>query len=590
MMKFKTLLAIASFFCFYFCWPQLAFADFVQSVHIKGKIPVPEKRLLKTLKLNNGSVFSPALLAHKEKELLRYLMRRGYLQARVDSVSVHSAAGDSTRKIITFFVNGGPEFRIRKIVVKSDSIAATEYEKVMELKSGRLFDQDVLQKDLKSMLRLAADHGHPFARVEVEKINTESANGRAEVDLQIRIREDRTIFIKDVVFNGLHYTRPEVVLRQILFKPGMRFSQSWLNKIEERIQRLQLFEQISPPMMARVAEDSVLIIMKLEEGSATSFDGVVGYVPPPANNANARGYLTGLIELSFRNLLGSGRKFKIFWEKTDRLSENFNFKYLEPWVLNYPIDAGLGFSREVRDTLYIAYDLQTTSQFNFNEMFSLFVNFNRHSVNPDSLASYELGLAKNRTYGLEIGIRYDTRDYPFNPRAGVFYQSSYTYGLKQNLGPAALIERDSLQKRVGLNSLSLQVEWYRQLFKLQVIALQFHLKRIKGSHLQLSDYFWFGGSGSVRGYRERQFNGYLVSWINVEYRFITGRNARVFLFTDFGYYKTIIQNMEREASIRGMGIGLRFRTPMGIMGVDYGLAQGESFRQGKIHVRLTSQF
>ena len=40
----------------------------------------------------------------------------------------------------------------------------------------------------------------------------------------------------------------------------------------------------------------------------------------------------------------------------------------------------------------------------------------------------------------------------------------------------------------------------------------------------------------------------------------------------------------------GYGLGIRFDTPLGIMGVDYGLGKGDSFSEGKIHFGITSQF
>ncbi len=586
--RIKPLLFVSLFLLLGF--GQWLLANTVVNVQFFGKLPLSEKELKQALRFNQPFAADQKQIAQKTTALVALFAQKGYLQVTVDSVLLHPLTPDSSQFELRYWITPGPLFKIKQIQVKSDSIKPVLYENLMELKAGKAFDQTVLQNDLQNILKFAAENGFPFAQARLTKVQTQVVNKQGQVEVTIQVREGPAVFIKEVVLTGLNYTRPQVVLRQIYFKPGMRFRQSWFNKMGQRIQRLHLFEQIGVPKMVRLAPDSIAIIQPLKEGSATSFDGVVGYVPPPANQEKEQGYLTGLIDISFRNLFGTGRKFKIFWEKTDRLSENFNFQYREPWLFSFPLDAGLSFSREVRDTLFITYNLKLNAQFNFNESFSLFVTFNRQSVNPDSLAAFRLSMTKNRVYGIESGVIYDTRDYPLNPRTGVFYQSSYSYGLKQNLGPQALLLRDSLAKNTGLNSLSMGFEWYRPLFKNQVMAVKFNLKNIKGSHLQLSDYFWFGGSASVRGYREKQFNGYLISWLNWEYRFLVGRNSRVFLFSDFGYYKTRVQNVRKEAFLRGMGFGLRFETPMGIMGVDYGLAKGESFRQGKIHVRLTSQF
>ena len=126
----------------------------------------------------------------------------------------------------------------------------------------------------------------------------------------------------------------------------------------------------------------------------------------------------------------------------------------------------------------------------------------------------------------------------------------------------------------------------------QVFAFNFNGFHIEGDkdQLQLSDHFWFGGFGSLRGYRENQFHGTTVSWINLEYRFIVGRNSRVFLFSDWGFYQYEEATGIKNDILPGYGVGIRFDTPLGIMGVDYGLGRGDTFSTGKIHFGLINSF
>ncbi len=562
----------------------------LRDIRFKGKFPFDRKVLQKQLLLKPGNAVTPKSVNESQKRLIAFLNRKGYLEARIDSIQKKIEKKDSTKVDLVFWVNSGLLYRVDSVAILSDSIPAEQYRRLMEVRPNSPFDQDKLQQDIKRLINFAADAGFPLISVSVLEPKIKRDPKKPLITPRLRIKEGPAIYVKGIYIQGNRYTRPEVVLREIYFKPGMRYKQSWKEKIVSRLEKLQIFKSISAPDLVRVGRDSVLIVIPVEEGNSTVFDGVVGYIPETKNLKNKGGYLTGLLDISFKNLFGTGRKLKIYWEKTDRLSENFDFQYLEPWVAGQPVDMGLSFSREVRDTVYIAWDLKITSNFNLSENFSLFVNFNRHSVNPDSGASFDLGLLKNRVYGLETGIRYDTRDYPLNPLRGVFYKSSYVFGLKQNLGPRQIILRDSVKKRVGLNSLNLRFEWYQPLFKNQVFAFKLTTKHIRGNHLQLSDYFWFGGSRSVRGYREKQFSGYLVGWLNLEYRFISGRNSRMFLFTDWGYFEQKIAGVKKKKLLRGMGLGLRFDTPLGIMGIDYGLAKGEGFRQGKIHFGLTNQF
>jgi outer membrane protein insertion porin family len=209
---------------------------------------------------------------------------------------------------------------------------------------------------------------------------------------------------------------------------------------------------------------------------------------------------------------------------------------------------------------------------------------------PDSASSRELHLAQNEIVNARVGVEYDTRDYPLNPRSGIFYNSNYTFGLKHNLGPSYLFTQDSLARNENLHSIFLHFEFYYPLWSNQVFAFSLSGKQVKGNQLQLTDYFWFGGSRSLRGYRENQFRGSSVAWTNLEYRFIMARKARIFLFNDWGFYSALEQGSVKQEILPGYGLGLRFETPLGIMGVDFGLGKGDSFREAKIHFGLVNRF
>jgi outer membrane protein insertion porin family len=170
--------------------------------------------------------------------------------------------------------------------------------------------------------------------------------------------------------------------------------------------------------------------------------------------------------------------------------------------------------------------------------------------------------------------------------------ASFSFGTKYNTGPEFLIEEDSLARREGLKKIRGQLSFYQSLWQNQVFALKFNGSHIEGdiNQLQLSDHFWFGGFESLRGYRENQFHGTSIAWVNLEYRFIVGRNSRVFLFNDWGFYRYDNANDSISDILTGYGVGIRFDTPLGIMGVDYGLGKGDSFSTGKIHFGIINSF
>jgi len=155
-----------------------------------------------------------------------------------------------------------------------------------------------------------------------------------------------------------------------------------------------------------------------------------------------------------------------------------------------------------------------------------------------------------------------------------------------------IIEEDSLIVRENLKTIQGNLAYFQPLWSNQVLAVEFHGGHIQGdkNQLQLSDHFWFGGFGTVRGYREDQFHGTTVSWVNLEYRFIVGRNSRIFLFNDWGFYQYEDGGITVNDILPGYGVGIRFDSPLGIMGVDYGIGRGDTFSTGKIHFGIINNF
>ena len=64
----------------------------------------------------------------------------------------------------------------------------------------------------------------------------------------------------------------------------------------------------------------------------------------------------------------------------------------------------------------------------------------------------------------------------------------------------------------------------------------------------------------------------------------------MFLFNDWGFYQYKERTGITKDTLYGYGIGIRFETPLGIMGVDYGFGRGDTFSTGKIHFGIINSF
>jgi outer membrane protein insertion porin family len=130
------------------------------------------------------------------------------------------------------------------------------------------------------------------------------------------------------------------------------------------------------------------------------------------------------------------------------------------------------------------------------------------------------------------------------------------------------------------------------------MAAGVHLGEIRSDEqvVPLNEQFKLGGARSLRGYREEQFHGSRILWANLEYRLLLGRRSWTFLFVDAGHYFhrrwDPLEETPQEVSGEkvGYGIGLRMESGLGIIGVDYGLGEGDGLTDGKVHFGLLNEF
>lgn len=574
--------------------PLLLFAQDKTSVitnidfHVTGQ-SLDENALENASGVALNSVYNPE--QHKKiiSAIDSYLQQQGYLYGKATRINaVYNE--DSSRVKLQININSGPLVRMGSIKISSDSLKTRVYENLLTNFKDRPYSEEIIEENINEMLKLAADSGFVFAQAKVEKIDLQNVDNDVLANLQIHIKEGERVIIDEIEILGNSYTNDKVILRELPVKSGSPYSKIIVDEIPQRLLRLNIFKDVKSPAISLTPQNKFVLSVEVEEGNATTFDGVIGYIPENTSSGGASGFFTGLVDISFRNLFGTARSFDVHWEKPDRESENFFLRYTEPWLLDYPIDVSVGLERTVRDSTYIEWKGNLRNRWRYNHNFSIVSAIERQVVLPDSAANRDLRLVRYAQTNLEIGVEYDTRDYPVNPRKGIFFSNSYTFGYKENFGPGFLLREDSIAVNEAIEILKVGFKWYYELFRNQVLALQLTAHQVRGDRLQITDYIWFGGARTLRGYRENQFRGDKTAWMNFEYRFLLSRNSRIFVFNDWGGYRFKSNGQTTQEILPGYGIGIRLNTGLGILAVDFGLGKGDSFSQGKIHFGILNRF
>jgi outer membrane protein assembly factor BamA len=114
-------------------------------------------------------------------------------------------------------------------------------------------------------------------------------------------------------------------------------------------------------------------------------------------------------------------------------------------------------------------------------------------------------------------------------------------------------------------------------------------------YVPLSEQFYVGGAGTVRGYRENQFHGRRVGYARSELRLGKSRRENAYLFVDAGYVLEETQDADGlvaagEEYPIGYGFGLRTESRVGNIDISFGVGEELSLQQTKVHVILNRRF
>jgi outer membrane protein assembly factor BamA len=560
----------------------------VESISFYGN-KVSDSQVSSWFGLKKGDSFSAESLPQNAEKLLTAYANAGQPFTKIDSISYFIK--NQTRVTVFVYLNEGKKITLGEIDLKGvDSERASAIKNRFDSRAGQQPDTGKLGRDLDDALLQFEIRGYPFSRFELQSMSLDSVEKETQsLGFTFNTITGPQLLINEIQIAGNELTKKNVILREIRIKPGKIYNQKKVAQIRPRLMRTGFFEQVEEPQVFLAEKNKGGLLIKLKEGKTSRFDGVLGYNPGAGEES---GYFTGLLDISLGNLLGTGRSILAHWQKRDQKTQDLKFHYQEPWVAGFPVSVGFGFEQLIQDTTYIQRDIGFDLAMPLLENFTVHTRVAQTEISPDSLGSYLLLIPKSRSLYASIGLSYDTRDDLINPLSGVYYQTSIQSGRKKNLGPEDLILDLLLKKEVDNKNLSLDIEYYGQFVKRQVLALSLHGRQIRSNEefIPVPDQYRLGGARTLRGYREDQFRGSSIGWLNLEYRYILGRRSRAFVFTDAGYFNSTTQSGYNEAYKMGYGFGFRLETGLGIMGVDYGLGDGDGMFNGKVHVGLINEF
>jgi outer membrane protein insertion porin family len=567
-------------------------APSIRSIQVNGNTVFTSREILEWLTSKQTAPFSELILKTDLALVSDNYRHRGYLAMNVEQGIRYSA--DSAYVDIDISIAEALQTIVGSIAVHGNqAIPSEEVLLLFDVSPGDPLVESLFEKDIDRVLARYEQLGFPYAQCQLEKMIHRTGSENDTLDIVLAIEEAQRVTIDEIKIEGNKETEPSVIVRETRITSGEVFSPEKVDAIKPRLKRLNIFADVSDPELYERKDKSGLLI-RVQEGSTNTFDGVIGYVP--GSGVDQSGYLTGLVSVSMRNLFGTGRKLSFRWAREDRSSQELSVRYLEPWVFSLPANIGGGFLQRQQDSTYVRRVLDIKAEMMISEELSLSGLFNSENVIPSASDSSFSRVFESSIVTVGVEVQYDTRDDALSPTLGARYRTDYQYGRKKVSRIPALLQAQ-VEPRSTIQRLSVDFDLYQTTFTRQVLAVGIHGRELRTSQPEEGEMFRFGGSRTLRGFRESQFIGSRLAWSNVEYRFLLARRSFFFGFIDGGYYfrpADTARNIlipESEAFKYGYGIGVQLETGLGVLGVAFALgSENPSFSNATVHFGIINEF
>ena len=536
----------------------------IKDISLQGNNLIKNSQIKQVIQSNSGDELNLELLYEDCKRISDLYEEKGFYNVVINLPKVIPQNNDA---YVTIQIEEKEEIYFNEIEVEGNSYISNEKLRngITELNSG--FYLNETQKVLSQLIDFYANRGFLFASAKVKKISVKMD----KYSLIIKIDEGKYCRFQNFRFKGNKITKGRSILKIARIKHIKKYNLKKLKMIEENLRKKEYILKAKT-----IPLDCENLLIRIEEGNMTKIAGVLGY-----DNKRKTNKFAGYFELGFANLFGTDRKFEFLWESLTEYNSLVRLYYFDSGLYDYPFSGDIQVERETQDSTYIRTSLTTNLYYNtLNYKVGIMFGFDDYF--PGSRRP--ILVEKNLDRKVGTVALYDNVDYQINPKSGLHIRFLY-YWLFDSF--------KKISKSKDVTELS--ITKYEQILDNFVLSLSLNGKNKENRDLESYHYFKLGGNKDLRGFNEDQFIGYRIGWSNLELRYLLTRESRFFIFTDYGYAEYMDSDKKKVINdLFGFGVGLRIKTQIGILGIDYGFNYSDGELQnpleGIIHFGLETNF
>ncbi len=566
----------------------------VDKVTIAGNQNLSETEIRKQIltrppSLLHDGAFVPETLETDTYAVTTLYMKQGFQERAVDSEV--TLTEDKTGADISLNVKEGPQTTIRSVVINGLTVVPeAKARKVLIHKIGEPFRTAALEAEKEAIASLVSEKGYPHATVSANVTYTED---HTRADIVYEVDAGPLVTLGDIFVSGNLRTDEKVIRRELEVRPQSPLSLQSLNDGQRRLRDLEIFHGVNYRIFGlKEKKETIILFAEVEENKPY-------YAQTGAGYESDSGFF-GRAKIGDHNLFGLN---KDLWASGEISQTGYRVetRLTEPRFLGTRTTASIGAFNEELTEFNQPFGTRTTGgSLGFSRDWGRHVttalSFRLETRDQFSVEDTALGDTKEETRTIFVTtpyVRYDSRDSFVRPTRGLLSSIGVdiSKGIQNQLDDFFRYQFDTRYYWSPLKKVT-----FAGLARIGQVIPYADSELVPDDQL-----FFLGGIQSVRGFDENLLRfdsegnpvgGKTAVVGSLEARIDLGMNFELTPFFDIG---SVQQTLVEDGSDRfraSVGLGLRYITPIGPMGLLYGhkLGREEGESAGRFHLSIGYSF
>jgi len=533
---------------------------YTQNINLKiYSVNKNEATILKKINFKRNHIDSISV-KFEINSISKYLKNIGYFTNTIDSIertdnnySVYYSLNDKINQS-EIYIELEDQYLFSDFKIKNNIISvATENIQTLLLNISRKLDLE----------------GKSFSKIQLKNIKIKNKKLFAHLSIKTSLKR----IINKVVIKGYDDFPKSFLKNHFKIKANTVFNEKKIKSISEISKNIEFVSEIKSPEVL-FTKDSTFLYMYLKKRNNNSFDGLINF----ATKENGDLLLNGNIDLELSNILNTGEKFMLYWNKIANERQEFQIALKTPYIFNSKITPELSFSIYKQDSTFLNTKFDSRIFYNLNTKIKLGLTYNSESSN---------NLDENIKNNIEpfsnyfLGFQFDF----IIPKNDFFFNDKFVLKINPSIG-----ERNLNSNTINQLKIETITSYLWDLNSRNSIYIRNTNGFLNSETYLDNELFRIGGPTSIRGFNEQSIfvNQYII--FNVEYRFLTSEKSYLYTITDFAE----ITNIKNNNNLTSFGLGFLFKTKNSLININSSVGRSGNeklnFKSAKLIVNWKISF